>query len=210
MVLTSFLEVDPKSHFSLQNLPYGIYTPASGGARRIGVALGDNVIDLAALSDAGFFTGPHLQGSRCFHQAGGLPRCIRASAVPKVSHSAPHPKAFCDLQETLNSFMSLGRYAWWEARRTLTRLLSRSEGALRDNKNLLEAAVTPLVSLCLASCNQQRHLSMLDCNPGLKADATLYLPADIGDYTDFYASKEHASNCGTMFRGKGNELQENW
>ena len=36
------------------------------------------------------------------------------------------------------------------------------------------------------------------------------MPADIGDYTDFYASKEHASNCGTMFRGKGNELNANW
>ena len=60
----------------------------------------------------------------------------------------PTPKAFYDLQEALNSFMSLGRHAWLEARRTLTRLLSVHEGALRDNKKLLEAAVTPLVSLC--------------------------------------------------------------
>jgi fumarylacetoacetase len=36
------------------------------------------------------------------------------------------------------------------------------------------------------------------------------LPALIGDYTDFYSSKEHASNVGTMFRGKDNALPANW
>lgn len=38
----------------------------------------------------------------------------------------------------------------------------------------------------------------------------MYLPIDIGDYTDFYASKEHASNVGEMFRGKDNALMPNW
>ena len=38
----------------------------------------------------------------------------------------------------------------------------------------------------------------------------MQLPAHIGDYTDFYASKEHASHVGEMFRGRGNELQPNW
>ena len=38
----------------------------------------------------------------------------------------------------------------------------------------------------------------------------MHLPAAIGDYTDFYASYEHARNCGEMFRGKGNELNPNW
>jgi fumarylacetoacetase len=36
------------------------------------------------------------------------------------------------------------------------------------------------------------------------------LPVQIGDYTDFYASKEHATNVGTMFRGKENALMPNW
>jgi len=36
------------------------------------------------------------------------------------------------------------------------------------------------------------------------------LPAQIGDYTDFYASKEHATNVGIMFRGKENALMPNW
>lgn len=36
------------------------------------------------------------------------------------------------------------------------------------------------------------------------------LPCTIGDYTDFYASRNHAENVGTMFRGKDNALQPNW
>ncbi|CAF0761659.1 unnamed protein product [Didymodactylos carnosus] len=41
-------------------------------------------------------------------------------------------------------------------------------------------------------------------------DAIMHLPAQIGDYTDFYASKQHATNVGTMFRGKDNALNPNW
>ena len=44
----------------------------------------------------------------------------------------------------------------------------------------------------------------------MQADVQMQLPAQIGDYTDFYASKEHASHVGEMFRGRGNELQPNW
>ena len=38
----------------------------------------------------------------------------------------------------------------------------------------------------------------------------LHLPVKIGDYTDFYASKDHATNVGIMFRGKENALMPNW
>lgn len=41
-------------------------------------------------------------------------------------------------------------------------------------------------------------------------DINMHLPIAIGDYTDFYASKEHASNVGEMFRGKENALMPNW
>merc|ERR1719453_2857254 len=40
--------------------------------------------------------------------------------------------------------------------------------------------------------------------------ATMHLPAKIGDYTDFYSSREHATNVGIMFRGVDNALQPNW
>jgi fumarylacetoacetase len=38
----------------------------------------------------------------------------------------------------------------------------------------------------------------------------LHLPIAVSGYTDFYSSKEHATNVGVMFRGKDNALQPNW
>ena len=40
-------------------------------------------------------------------------------------------------------------------------------------------------------------------------DVSMLRPMNIGDYTDFYASKEHASNVGTMF-GRDPPLNQNW
>ncbi|TSK53831.1 Fumarylacetoacetase [Bagarius yarrelli] len=40
--------------------------------------------------------------------------------------------------------------------------------------------------------------------------ALMHLPAEIGDYTDFYSSRDHATNVGIMFRGKENALMPNW
>jgi hypothetical protein len=44
----------------------------------------------------------------------------------------------------------------------------------------------------------------------LQEDVKMILPACIGDYTDFYLSREHATNCGTMLRGAENALSPNW
>lgn len=43
-----------------------------------------------------------------------------------------------------------------------------------------------------------------------QADCTMHLPVQVGDYTDFYSSKEHATNVGTMFRDPDNALLPNW
>lgn len=43
-----------------------------------------------------------------------------------------------------------------------------------------------------------------------QSDAQMHVPADIGDYTDFYSSVHHATNVGIMFRGKDNALLPNW
>ena len=40
--------------------------------------------------------------------------------------------------------------------------------------------------------------------------ARMHLPAEIGDYTDFYSSRAHAYNCGCMLRSPENALQPNW
>lgn len=74
--------------------------------------------------------------------------------------------------------MGLGRPAWTEARTALTQLLSSDEPTLRDNAELRKAALLPMSTV------------------------TMLLPANIGDYTDFYSSRDHATNVGIMFRGK--------
>uniref|UniRef100_A0A7N8X086 Fumarylacetoacetase n=1 Tax=Mastacembelus armatus TaxID=205130 RepID=A0A7N8X086_9TELE len=89
-------------------------------------------------------------------------------------------------QPTLNAFMALGYQAWREARQTLQVLLSATESTLRDDVSLRSRAFV--------------HQSA----------ATMHLPADIGDYTDFYSSRDHATNVGIMFRGKENALMPNW
>jgi fumarylacetoacetase len=61
----------------------------------------------------------------------------------------------------------------------------------------------------LFSANSQRRAECEACLIPI-AKATMHLPAEIGDYTDFYASKEHATNVGALFRGRDNALMPNW
>jgi len=68
----------------------------------------------------------------------------------------------------------------------LQNLLSKDTPTLRDNTELRERALIPMEKV------------------------TMHLPARIGDYTDFYSSRDHATNVGTMFRGKENALMPNW
>ena len=89
-------------------------------------------------------------------------------------------------QPSLNAFMALPRSQWLEARKLLTHLLSDSTSTLRDNAHLRSSALLPLPSV------------------------TMHLPCVIGDYTDFYASRNHATNLGRMFRPDGNALQPNY
>ncbi|MGP6190612.1 MAG: fumarylacetoacetase [Vulcanimicrobiaceae bacterium] len=49
----SFVDVPAESHFPVQNLPYGVFSTEAAGARRVGVAIGDWIVDLAALEEAG-------------------------------------------------------------------------------------------------------------------------------------------------------------
>lgn len=86
----------------------------------------------------------------------------------------------------LNSFMSKGRETWKQVRTILQIALSDDNPMLRDDKDLRKIALIPM------------------------SDVIMCLPAEIGDYTDFYSSKEHATNVGIMFRGKENALMPNW
>ena len=57
MLLKSFIDVSPDSHFPIQNLPFGMFQPR-GGKPRAGVAIGDLIVDLSALEELGHFRSP--------------------------------------------------------------------------------------------------------------------------------------------------------
>ncbi|KAL8153713.1 hypothetical protein V2J09_011473 [Rumex salicifolius] len=112
--MKSFIEVSPDSHFSIHNLPYGIFKPSPTKDPRPGVAIGDYIIDLLELDRNGLFDGPILCDAGCFKQT------------------------------TLNKFISMGRPAWTEARECLQNLLSVDTPWLRDNHHLQGRAVVPM------------------------------------------------------------------
>jgi fumarylacetoacetase len=154
--LRSFLPVPPESHFPIQNLPYGVFAEDAGAPEKIGVAIGDQVLDLTALDEFGLLSGLGAAARRALRE------------------------------DRLNAFAALGRQAWRQARAEISRLLSADEPALRDNKALRDRALLPMAQVVMA------------------------LPFRIGDYTDFYSSREHATNVGTMLRGPENALMPNW
>jgi fumarylacetoacetase len=151
--LRSFIPVDASSDFPIQNLPYGVFSTAALPAPRVGVAIGDHVLDLweleqncrLAVGDLGVFAAP-----------------------------------------TLNPFMALGPKVWSRTRARISELLRHDNPELRDNPQLRQRALLPM------------------------AQAKLHLPIAVAGYTDFYSSKEHATNVGTMFRDKSNPLLPNW
>jgi len=67
-MMKSFVDVAPESQFPIQNLPFGVFRPSDGASPRPGVAIGDFVVDLSVLADAGLFEGPSLSNSSCFSQ----------------------------------------------------------------------------------------------------------------------------------------------
>lgn len=152
--LKSFIEVAQDSDFPIQNLPYGVFSETAEGTRRIGVALGEWVVDLAALEAHGYLA---LQsGEQYFNQP------------------------------TLNKFIDSGKSSWSKVRAELQKLLSADNAELRDNSALREQVFFK------------------------QANVTLHLPVHVPGYTDFYSSKEHATNVGCMFRDPKNALLANW
>lgn len=135
--------------FPIQNLPYGVF----GANRHVGVAIGDQILDLTVLEAAG----------------------LLAPAAHRVFDGG-----------TLNPFMVLPRAVWSQTRADLAHLLDADTGTLRDDAALRARALVP------------------------QAGTAMHLPIFVRSFTDFYASREHATNVGTMFRGAENALPPNW
>jgi len=128
--------------FPIQNLPLGIFRPREDDDEppRVGMAIGDQILDLTACRDEGWFRGPADVAGR-------------ALAAP-----------------TLNPLMRLGHETWTALRRQASALLASDSPAHRANRRLGDRILIAM------------------------RDAELFLPAAIGDYTDFYASVHHAAN----------------
>jgi len=157
-MLSSWLSIPQDSDFSLQNLPFGVFSPSPSSAPRCATILGDTVVDLSALEEAGLFED-----------------------IPNLSANVFN-------QPTLNAFIEHPRPVWILLRQRLVDLFTvhGPVDKLRTNENLQKTAFFSASSV------------------------SMKLPLNIGDYTDFYSSREHATNCGIMFRGKDDALQPNW
>lgn len=133
---------DPDSDFPLANLPYGVFRHA--GRTRIGVAIGDRILDLCACADHGTLCGANCE-------------TVEACGQP-----------------SLNALMALGAPAWSTLRHRIASLLD--EQAAAETKSRVEPLLIAM------------------------SEAQMQLPAQIGDYTDFYASIHHATRVGKRFR----------
>ncbi len=88
--------------------------------------------------------------------------------------------------DALNAFIALGPKAWSATRARLSELLRSETARLRDDAALRARAMAPA------------------------AQARMHLPIRVEGFTDFYSSREHATNVGKMFRDPANALLPNW
>lgn len=131
--------------FPIQNLPFGCFYPSAGQAARIGVAIGDQIVDLLAAREAGLLDG------------------LKADVVEACG------------AESLTPLFATGRAGISAVRTRLSAMLQ--QGAVDG------ARAQQVASLLVA-----------------QSAVTMAMPAAVGDYTDFYASIDHATNVGSMFR----------
>ncbi len=90
------------------------------------------------------------------------------------------------LQDSLNDFIADGRKTWRLVRNRVSDIFLEGNTKLQKNKSHLDKVMFKM------------------------EEVEMQLPVDVGDYTDFYASKEHATNVGSLFRDPENALLPNW
>ncbi len=139
---------DPATDFPIQNLPFGVFRRAgSDEAPRVGVAIGDQVLDLSACFAEGMLAGV-----------------------------AETPLGDACRAPALNALMAMGRGAAAALRAEVAAALRAGGTPSRYDRERAARVLVP------------------------QADAELFVPAVVGDYTDFYASVHHATNVGRLFR----------
>jgi fumarylacetoacetase len=138
--------------FPIQNLPFSEFRRTHSAEQfRGGVAIGDQIVDLAAVAEANIFMGAAADA-------------VRAASLP-----------------SLNSLMQMGPPSWRALRQALFEALAQGSSA---QGSLAQGSAQDALRKCLVP----------------QVDATFALPAQIGDYTDFYISIYHATAIGRQFR----------
>jgi fumarylacetoacetase len=146
--LSSWIESanSPDTDFPIQNLPFGVFSRKGDSERRVGVAIGDQIVDIGESLSANLWSGKARDVAR-----------------------------WCD-RPSLNELMQAPRDSLSQFRARLSELLTGTPGDDSVINPLPPGALVPI------------------------ADAVMFRPAEIGDYTDFYASIYHATNVGKIFR----------
>lgn len=152
--LKSWIDVPSGSDFPIQNLPFGIFETAHL-SKRVGVRIGDFVLDLKTLFVLGYLENLPFEVS---------------------DFDSPF----------LNNLMKKGKKGTRDLRNRISKLLDVQQMDLQKNEHHVAQVLVPVENV------------------------TMSLPVQIGDYTDFYSSREHATNVGTMFRDPNNALLPNW
>ncbi len=152
--LKSWVDVNSSCDFPIQNLPFGVFK-TTNRTPRAGVAIGEYILDLSVIADAGLF-----------------------NAIPFEKN------VFA--KDVLNWFIALGKPVTNAVRERISDLLNVENAELSANADLKLKALVK------------------------QNDAQMLMPVFIPNYTDFYSSKEHATNVGIMFRDPANALLPNW
>lgn len=153
--IPSYINEPSLTDFPIENLPFGV-AMGKGKQPAVVTRIGDTLVNLAVLEDAGLFKDAINTDISYFNRP------------------------------SLNAFMAAGPSLRLSIRNRLIELLRSDSALLKNDPDVESKALIPVT------------------------DATMLLPVEVGDYTDFYSSKEHATNVGTMFRGADNALMPNW
>jgi fumarylacetoacetase len=111
--LKSWVEVPANSDFPIQNLPFGIFS-TNGKNTRVGVAIGEQVLDLSVLAEEGYFEQVEIEDLSVFYE------------------------------ETLNPLISLGKGVTNAVRERISELLDNNNGELRDSERVRKDALIPM------------------------------------------------------------------
>jgi fumarylacetoacetase len=148
--MKTWVTIPENSDFTIYNIPFGIFSTTSNQAR-VGIAIGDQVIDLVMVNRLGVFDQLNID-----------------EGVFENKY--------------LNSFIELGKNKTSKVRGLIQKELSLEKSVLQNVGGIFLP----------------------------QSEVKMHLPVDIGDYTDFYSSIEHATNVGMMFRDPENALLPNW